>query len=39
MHVDTLNNHLMVLLNGPGIQDFNFEKAYEHWTNKKERII
>jgi len=27
----------MILLNGPDIQDFNFEKAYEHWTNKKER--
>jgi len=25
----------MILLNGPDIQDFNFEKAYEHWTNKK----
>jgi len=38
MHLDTLNNHLMILLNGPDIQDFNFEKAYEHWTNKKVRI-
>ena len=35
----TLNNHLMILLNGPDIQDFNFEKAYEHWTNKKKELL
>jgi hypothetical protein len=38
MHVDTLNNHLMILLNGPDAQDFDFKKAYEHWINKKEKI-
>jgi hypothetical protein len=39
MNIDTLNNHLMILLNGPGIEDFDFEKAYEHWVNKKSRKI
>jgi len=24
MNIDTLNNHLMVLLNGPGIENFDF---------------
>lgn len=37
MNIDTLNNHLMVLLNGPEIEDFDFEKVYEHWVNKKLR--
>jgi hypothetical protein len=39
MNIDTLNNHLMILLNGPEIEDFDFEKAYEHWVNKKPRKI
>ena len=39
MNLDTLNNHLMILLNGPEIEDFNFEKAYEYWENKKNRRI
>ena len=38
MHINTLNNHLMILLNGPDTQDFDFKKAYEHWINKKEEI-
>ena len=37
MDINTLNNHLMILLNGPDVQDFDFEKAYKHWENKKER--
>ena len=37
MNIDTLNNHLMILLNGPEIEDFDFEKVYEHWVNKKPR--
>jgi hypothetical protein len=37
MHINTLDNHLMILLNGPEIRNFNFEKAYEHWKNKKTR--
>jgi len=37
MNIDTLNNHLMVLLNGPEIENFDFEKVYEHWVNKKPR--
>ena len=39
MSIDTLNNHLIILLNGPEIEDFDFEKAYEHWINKKSRKI
>jgi hAT family C-terminal dimerisation region len=37
MQINTLDNHLMILLNGPVVQNFNFEKAYEHWKNKKIR--
>ena len=37
MNIDILNNHLMILLNGPEIEDFNFEKVYEHLVNKKPR--
>ena len=39
MQINTLDNHLMILLNGPEIQNFNFEKAYEHWTNQKTRRV
>ena len=40
MNIDTLNNHLMILLNGPEIEDFDFEKAYEHWVTKnQERLV
>ena len=39
MNLDTLNNHLMILLNGPEIEYFNFENAYECWENKKNRRI
>ena len=38
MHINTLNNHLMILLNGPDTRDFDLrKKAYEHWINKKGR--
>ena len=37
MDINTLNNHLMILLNGPDVWDFDFEKAYKHWANKKRR--
>ena len=30
MNLDTLNNHLMILLNAPKIGDFDFEKACEY---------
>jgi len=39
MQINTLDNHLMILLNGPEIQNFNFEKTYEHWTNQKTRRV
>ena len=28
MHLNTLDDHLMILLNGPKIEDFDFLKAY-----------
>ena len=37
MNIDTLHSHLMILLNGPEIENFNFKKAYECWENKKNR--
>ena len=39
MQINTLDNHLMILLNCPVIQIFNFEKAYEHWKNKKQGVL
>ena len=39
MHLDTLDDHLMVLLNGPEVENFDFLKALEHWENKKTRTI
>jgi hypothetical protein len=37
MDINTLNNHLMILLNGPDVRDFDFEKTHKHWANKKKR--
>src|SRR5688572_19365498 len=37
MHLNTLDDHLMILLNGPEIEDFDFLKAYWNWENKKPR--
>ena len=37
MHLDTLDDHLMVLLNGPEVENFDFLKALKHWENKKPR--
>ena len=34
MHLNTLDNHLMILLNGHEIENFDFLKALEHWENK-----
>ncbi|CAG8851563.1 10377_t:CDS:1, partial [Gigaspora margarita] len=36
---ESLNKHLMILINGPDIEDFDFEKAYDHWINLKARRI
>jgi hypothetical protein len=27
------NKHLMILIYGPDIEDFDFEKAYDNWIN------
>ena len=37
--VENLNRHLMILINGPDIEDFDFEKAYDYWINLKARRI
>ena len=34
---ENLNRHLMILINSPDIEDFDFEKAYDHWINLKVR--
>ena len=36
---ENLNRHLMILINGPEIEDFNFEKAYDNWINLKARRV
>ncbi|GBB99207.1 hypothetical protein RclHR1_03450002 [Rhizophagus clarus] len=35
--VENLNHHLMILINGPDIEDFDFEKTYDYWINLKAR--
>ena len=37
LSVENLNRHLMILINGPDVEDFDFEKAYDHWINSKAR--
>jgi hypothetical protein len=27
----------MILINGPDVEDFDFEKVYDHWINAKAR--
>ena len=39
MNLDTLDDHLMILLNGPEIENFDYLKALEHWEGKKTRRI
>ena len=39
MNLDTLDNYLMILLNGPEIEIFDYLKALEHWEGKKTRRI
>ena len=38
MNLETLNYHLIVILNGPSIDLFNFELAFDHWYSKERRI-
>ena len=35
----TLDDHLMILLNGPEIENFDYLKVLEHWEGKKTRRI
>jgi len=37
--IENLNRHLMILINGPDIEDFDFEKAYDYWINLKARRV
>ena len=40
MNINTINMHLHISLNGPkNIDEFDFCKAYEHWSSKDRRII
>ena len=39
LYVENLNRHLMILINGPDVEDFDFEKAYDHWINLKVRRV
>src|SRR5215467_7276675 len=38
MSINTLNDHFMVVLNGPPIDLFDFEKAFDHWHSKERRV-
>ncbi|CAG8489083.1 294_t:CDS:1 [Scutellospora calospora] len=38
MNIETLNHHLMIALNRPSIELFDFEKAYDYWYTKERRI-
>ncbi|CAG8763563.1 19914_t:CDS:2, partial [Gigaspora margarita] len=31
MQINTLNSHLMIVMNGPSLDKFDFEKAYDLW--------
>ena len=37
MNINTLDKHLMILLNGPEIENFDYLKALEHWEGKKNK--
>ena len=37
LNVENLNRHLMILINGPDVENFDFKKAYDHWINSKAR--
>ena len=39
MHLNTLDDHLMILLNGPEIEKFDYLKVLEHGKVKKTRRI
>ena len=38
MNLETLNDHLVVKLNGPSIDLFDFELAFEHWYSKERYV-
>ncbi|CAG8749710.1 5620_t:CDS:1, partial [Dentiscutata heterogama] len=38
INIDTLNDYLMIALNGPSIDSFDFEKAFEHWSLREHRV-
>ncbi len=39
VNLRTLDDHLMILLNGPEIENFDYLKVLEHWEGKKTRRI
>ena len=34
MQLNTLNSHLMIVMNGPSLDQFDFEKAYNVWKHQ-----
>lgn len=38
MNINTLNDYLMIALNGPPIELFDFEKAFDYWYLKERKI-
>jgi len=40
MNVETLDMHLMILLNAPdNIEDFDWDKAFDQWKNEHVRRV
>jgi hypothetical protein len=37
LHVEQVNNLLHIYVEGPRVQDFNFEASFSHWIEQKER--
>ena len=38
MKFKTLNSHLMIVMNGPELKDFDFEKAFDIWQRFPRRV-
>ncbi|KAF0424731.1 zinc finger protein [Gigaspora margarita] len=38
MKLKMLNSHIIIVMNGPKLEDFNFEKAYDIWLRSPRRF-
>ncbi|KAF0561097.1 zinc finger protein [Gigaspora margarita] len=38
MKIKTLNSHIIIVMNGPKLEDFDFEKAYNVWQRSPRRF-